>query len=138
MKNTFLALCAAIACLFTLAACSTTTPVSLGIELAGIDRSTGRATLRLLNPGVVAYNVASSKHRVFIDGKAVGTVEVKAPEGVPAQRNVEQTGIFVPEKGASIASGQSSYRLESVLTLTLYGENTQQTKISGSGTVIVK
>lgn len=139
MKNTLLALCAAVALVVSFAACNSTMPVSLGVELASLDPVAGQATIRYTNPSVVSYNVERSSHRVFLDGKFVGTVELKAPLGIPRQRgNLEQSGTFVPEKGASVASGSANYRLESALTLVLYGDNLQTTKLSGSGTVVVK
>lgn len=138
MKNTLLALCAAVALLVSLAGCSSPIPVGLGIELASLDPAGGKATIRYLNPSVVAYNVERSSHRVYLDGKLAGTVEIKAPIGIPQQRNLEQSGTFVAEKGASLPTGSASYRVESTLTLVLYGENLQTSKLSGSGTVVVK
>lgn len=139
MKNTLLALCAAVALVVSFTACGSSIPVSLGVELASLDPASGQATIRYSNPSVVAYNVERSSHRVFIDGRFVGTVELKAPLGIPQQRNaIEQNGTFVPDKGASIAAGTANYRLESTLTLVLYGENLQTSKLSGSGTVVVK
>jgi hypothetical protein len=138
MKNTLLALCAAVALVVSFSACSSQMPVGLGIELVSLDAKAGHATVRYLNPSVVAYNVEHSSHRVILDGKFVGTVELKAPIGIPQQRNLEQSGTFVAEKSANIAAGSASYRLESTLFLVLYGDNLQTSKISGSGTVVVK
>lgn len=139
MKNTLLALCAAVALIVSFTACSSPIPVGLGVELAALDSAAGKATIRYSNPSVVAYNIDHSSHRVFIDGRFVGTVELKAPLGIPQQRNgIEQSGTFVPEKGAGIAAGAANYRLESTLTLVLYGENLQTSKLTGSGMVVVK
>lgn len=138
MKNTLLALCAAVALVVSFTACSSQVPVGLGVELVSLDASAGKATVRFLNPSVVAYNVEQSSHRVFLDGKFVGTIELKAPLGIPQERNLEQSGAFVAGKGASVVAGSASYRLESILTLVLYGDNLQTSKLSGSGTVVVK
>lgn len=138
MKNTLLALCAAVALVVSFSACSSRIPVGLGIELASLEAAAGKATVRYVNPSVVSYNVDHSTHRVFLDGKLVGKIEIKAPLGIPAQRNLEQGGTFVAEKGANVATGSANYRLQSELTLVLYGENVQTSKLSGSGTVVVK
>lgn len=138
MKNTLLALCAAVALVASFSACSSQIPVGLGIELTSLDAKAGKATVRYLNPSVVAYNVEHSTHRVFLDGKLAGTIELKAPLGIPQQRNLEQSGTFVAEKGVNVVSGAANYRLESTLFLVLYGDNLQTSKISGSGTVVVK
>lgn len=138
MKNTLLALGAAVALIVSFAACSSQIPVGLGVELASLELSAGTATIRYANPSVVSYNVEHSSHRVFLDGKFVGTVELKAPLGIPQQRNLEQSGTFVVDKGANISAGSANYRLESTLTLVLYGENLQTSKLAGSGTVVVK
>ncbi|MBI2514284.1 MAG: hypothetical protein HYV96_20110 [Opitutae bacterium] len=138
MKNTLLALCAAVALVVSFSACSSQMPVGLGIELVSLDAGAGKATVRYLNPSVVAYNVEHSSHRVFLDGKLAGTIEIKAPLGIPQQRNLEQSGTFVAGKGAGVPAGSASYRLESTLTLVLYGDNLQTSKLSGSGTVVLK
>lgn len=138
MKNTLLALCAAVALVVSFSACSSRVPVGLGVELASLEAAAGKATVRYVNPSVVAYNVDHSRHRVFLGGKLVGTIEIKAPLGIPAQRNLEQSGTFTPEKGTSVSAGAADYRIESELTLVLYGENQQHAKLSGSGTVVVR
>jgi hypothetical protein len=138
MKNTLLALCAAVALVVSFAACSSPIPVGLGVELLSLEPATGKATIRYSNPSVVGYNIERSSHRVFFDGKFVGTVELKAPLGIPQQHNLEQSGTFVADKGVNIPAGSANYRVESTLTLVLYGENLQTSKLTGSGTVVVK
>lgn len=138
MKNTLLALCAAVALVVSFSACSSRIPVGLGIELAALEAAAGQATVRYVNPSVVSYNVEHSTHRVFLDGKLVGKIEIKTPLGIPAQRNLEQSGTFVADKGASLPVGSANYRIESELTLVLYGDNQQTSKLSGSGAIVVK
>jgi hypothetical protein len=136
MKKTLLALCA-LALSVVFSACSSQIPINLGVELASLSRD-GQATVRFVNPSVVAYNIAQSTHRVYLDGKLAGTIALKNAAGIPSQRSTEQAGIFTPEKGQTLAAGRAMYQLESRLTLTLYGETTQVTTLKNSGTVVVK
>jgi hypothetical protein len=112
----------------------------LAVELASLARTpdgNAVATIRIRNPNVVAYNVAESEHRIHVNGRQVGTVKIRQPTGVPAQSNAAtQTGTL--EGAASLPSGTADYRMESKLVLRLYGETTQDLKLTSSGSVTIE
>ncbi len=96
------------------------------------------ADLVLLNPSVVAFNVASSKHALYLDGRLVGHVAIKDPVGVAAQSQASLTAPLQLEKGAALpADGRAGYRLETELELRLYGETVEYTKLNASGTLTI-
>ena len=57
---------------------------------------------------------------------------------MPAQNVAEQRGNLELERGASVAAGTTAYRLESRLVLTLWGDRTEESKLSASGSVTVR
>jgi hypothetical protein len=126
-----------------LASCSSNTNATVGLrlELESIERDGNggaTATVRIVNPNLVAYNIDRATHRVFLGERLVGTLEVKRPLGIPAQNVGRHTGALTMDKSATLAVGSASYRLESKVVLRLYGERTEDAKLSGSGTVTVK
>lgn len=126
-----------------LASCSSSTNATVGLrlELDSIQRDANggaTATVRFVNPNLVAYNIDSATHRIYLGDRFVGTLEVKRPLGIPAQNVGLHTGALTLDKGATIAAGSTSYRIESKIVLRLYGERTEDAKFHGSGTVTVK
>lgn len=140
MKKYLLALFALpLAALLT--SCGNSIKVNVGIELVSINRGQsgqGTAVVRFVNPTVVAYNFAQSTHQVWLDGKPAGVIEITAPLGLPAERSIEQEGKFTADKGATLSPGNASYRIESRVLVTLWGDSTQNEKFGGTGTVVVK
>lgn len=141
MKNTLLALCAAFALVVSFTGCGGRMPVSVDLELVSLEpgaAGNGKATLRFINHGVVAYNFRETTTRVLIDGKPVGTIAIKNALGIPASAAVEQSGVFTADKGVTIPAGAARYQLDMQVTVTLYDENTEKLKLAGSGTVVLK
>lgn len=141
MKNTLLALCAALALVVGFTGCGGHIPVSVDLELVSLDRGAdgnGKATLRFINRGIVAYNFKETTTRVLIDGKPVGTIAIKNAVGIPASAAVEASGAFMADKGVSIPSGTARYQLDTQVTVTLYDENTEKLKLSSGGTIVLK
>jgi hypothetical protein len=96
-------------------------------------------TIRIINPNVVAYNVAKAEHRIHLNGRLLGTVKIDRPVGVPAQNSsAQQIGSIKLDAGATLPSGIAEYRMESELLLRLWGESTQDLELSSSGSVTVK
>jgi LEA14-like dessication related protein len=124
-----------------------TTMVGLQAELTGISRTgEGSATVtwRVVNPNIVAYLVARADHRIFLDGVQIGTISDRDALAVPAQSKPERTSKLViagpaAERAlaAAVAAGSAAYRLESVVTIRLYGENTDKSDLRASGSVPV-
>jgi hypothetical protein len=113
----------------------------LSLELAALERGADgavTATVRVVNPNLVAYNLLRTTHRVFLDGRAVGTLKYDQPTGVPAQNVAELRGRLELEPGATVNAGTTAYRLESRLVLTLWGDRTEDAKLSAIGTVTVR
>lgn len=137
MKKTLLALCAL--CLATLhTSCGNSIQINIGLELVSLDRGEGSAVVRFVNPTIVAYNLANSKHQVWLDGRSAGVIEIDTPIGLAAEQSYEQKGKFIAEKGANLPAGTAHYRLESRVTVTLWGDQTQTNKLAANGTVLVK
>jgi LEA14-like dessication related protein len=124
-----------------------TTMVGLQVELTGIDRAgEGNTSVswRVVNPNIVAYLVAQANHRVYLDGVLVGTINDRDALAVPAQSKPTRTSMLeiagpAAERAlaAAVAAGSAAYRLESVVTIRLYGESTDKSDLRTSGTVPV-
>ncbi|MFI5357486.1 MAG: hypothetical protein ACHQ4G_09140 [Opitutales bacterium] len=113
----------------------------LSIEVARLERAAdGAITVQmiLLNPSVVAFNIAGSTHKLFLDGRLAGRLTVTDPVGLAAQSQSAFSALLVPEKGVALpASGHAGYRIESELNLRLYGDSVEYTKLAAEGTVPV-
>ncbi|MBA4137339.1 MAG: hypothetical protein C0518_08505 [Opitutus sp.] len=141
MKNFLLSLCCLGALL--VAGCSNTSAgmAGLAIELQSVERQSDGsavATVRLVNPNTVSYNVASATHQIYLGDRAVGTLEITKPMGLPSQTVGLHTGALKLEKSATLSGGSTSYRLESRLVLVLWGDRNETSKLSARGTVEVK
>jgi hypothetical protein len=138
MRKLVAPLLLAIGLLALLVGCSSPPLTGFTIELQKIEQAADGsliATARLVNPNVVAYNVDSSTHALYLDGKLAGTLSASGAEGVPAQNSVVTTAKFSTAPGFVLKSGTASYRLESVLVMRLYGDSTEKQKLTSTGTV---
>ena len=138
MRKLVVPLLLAVGLLALLAGCSSPPLTGFTIELQKIEKAsdgTLLATARLVNPNVVAYNVDSSTHSLYLDGKLAGTLSTSGAEGVPAQGSVMTTAKFATAPGFVLTAGKASYRLESVLVMRLYGDSTEKQKLTSTGTV---
>jgi hypothetical protein len=142
-------LCALLVFATLLAGCGgpNTTTVGLKVELVGIARtSDGRTqvTWRLLNPNIVPYLVARATHRISLDGAQIGTVDDREVLAIPAQTNAERTSVLKPAGAgtdaalaAAAKNGSGSYRVETTLVISLFGDTTEKGDLRGAGTVPV-
>lgn len=125
-----------------LAGCSSSPALAgLQVELVSVERQADGAAIasvRLVNPTTVAYNVAGATHRLFLDERPLGTLEIKQPVGVPSQNVGLHTGRLALEKGATLPSGPAAYRLESRVVLVLWGDRQETAKLAARGRVTVK
>jgi len=131
------------------AGCSSTGNIMVGlkVELTGIDRAgdgSPQVAWRLVNPNVVPYLVAKVTHRVYLDGVLVGTIANDEAAAVPARSNLDRRHALqlagpAAERalGAAGAAGSAAYRVESVLTIRLYGDNLEKASLTAAGTVPV-
>jgi len=113
----------------------------MSIEAVRVVRQAdGSATvdLVLLNPSVVSYNIASSKHTLTLDGRVVGKLVINEPLGLPAQGQASLSSPLLTDQGVALPAGpQASYRLETELKLNLYGDSVEYTKLSAAGTLTI-
>ncbi len=109
--------------------------VNLSIAADG----SAKATLRYVNPNVIVYNVASAKHRIYINGRFLANAEAKKPAGVPPTSElVEQDVTFkVPPSGWPVA-GAANYRVESTINLLVYDDNEETHRLESAGQVVVQ
>lgn len=113
----------------------------LGVELAGIERTAdggATATVRIVNPNTVAYNVYSGTYRIALGNGYTGTFTVTKPTGIPAQSTGTHTGALTAAAGATPGPGEISYRLEARLELTLWDDQKETAKLNASGSLVVK
>jgi hypothetical protein len=131
----------ALAALLTVAGCNTARPGLAGLkaELAKleIEGATGKATIRYTNPNLIAYNLAQSKHKIHVAGWS-GVAETREAFGVPPQAVAEQVVALKPERLEQLAAGAQDYRLESDLTMRLYGESRESMGVTANGRVVVE
>jgi hypothetical protein len=140
MRRLLIPLVLSLATLAAFTACTSRVPVSgLSVELLKLERASDgsvMATVQVDNATVIAFNIANSKHQLILNGKPAGTLEIKEPLGLPAQRNMPQTGRLVLT-GGELPSGNATYQLNSELALVLSGDKHEIQKFSTSGTVQV-
>ena len=140
--------------LLTLAAvllpgCSSHNSITVGlkIELLGIERArdgTAQVTWRVTNPNLASYLLAETSHRIYLNGSLVGKTTDKEPMGVPAQLSTSRTTkLLVADQAAerilreALAAGSASYRVETQVTVRLYGDTIDRSGLTNSGTVPV-
>lgn len=141
MKNALLPLLL-LGTLALFAGCSSpNVGAGLQLELGSIERTAdggATATVRIVNPNMVAYNVATGVHTLSLGNGYTGTLTIRKPVGIPAQSTGLHTGPLVAGKGAALVGGETSYQLESRVELTLWDDQKEDLKQRASGTVTVK
>lgn len=138
---------AALFTLFAAGCSSNTVMVGLQTELTGIARAndgTTQVSWRVVNPNIVSYLVAGAEHRIYFDGVLVGATKDREPMAVPAQSKVDRTSTLAPAGAAAertltaaLKAGSATYRLESTVTIRLYGDTTEKNTLTATGTVPV-
>lgn len=96
-------------------------------------------TLRYTNEGINAFGLSGSKHKVYLNGKYVGTAVSDRPLGIaPLQTTTQDVTINFENLALArelLSAGQSqkiSYRLESVLFQTI-DDDKYQNRVSSDG-----
>lgn len=120
---------------------STPVATGLGVELASVERTAdggATATVHIVNPNTVSYNVFSGTYRIVLGNGYTGTFTVTKPTGIPAQSKGAHTGTLTPAGGAPLSAGATTYRLESRIELTLWDDQKETAKLNASGSVVVK
>ncbi len=124
-----------------------TITVGLKIELTGIERAgdgTVQVTWRVSNPNLASYLLSQTSHAIYLNGTLVGKTMDKDPMGVPAQLSAIKTSkLLVADQTAkrilhdALAAGSARYRVESQITVRLYGDTIDRSSLTNSGTVTV-
>jgi hypothetical protein len=129
--------------------CSSSNTITAGLraELTGLAHDgdgTTRADWRMVNPNVVSYLLAQSSHRVYLDGVLIGTITDKDAMALPAKNHsarsttLKSAGAAAERAVAAAATAKSaSYRIESDIIIRLYGDSTERSSLSSTGTVPV-
>ncbi len=121
--------------------CNTPRPglAGLSVELVKIevDGAGARATVRYVNPNLMSYNLAQSRHKIEV-GAWSGLAETREPFGVPPRNTVEQTVALRPERLDQLAAGAADYRMDSDFSLRLYGESRESLHLSARGRTVVE
>ncbi len=129
-----------LAVALVLGACTTTRPglAGLSVELVKIEveGAAARATVRYVNPNLMAYNLAQTRHKIQI-GAWSGVAETREAFGVPPRNTVEQTVALKPERLDQLTAGAVDYRMESDFSLRLYGESRESLELSARGRTVV-
>lgn len=141
MKKLLLPLLFALAAVTLFQGCSSNnTLIGLQVQLVKLERKadgTLLASLQFSNPTVGSLNVFKSTHQLTLGGRPAGELEVVEPLGLPALQTVTTTATFRHGSRAADVSGPVSYRLESLLTLSIFNTTEQLYKTSSAGTVTV-
>ena len=119
----------------------------LRIELTGLERAgdgTVTVSWRIMNPNVAPYLMTRVRHKIYLNGTLVGKTMDNDPMGVPAQLSTSKTSkLSVADQAAerilreALTAGSASYRVESLITVRLYGETIDRSSLTNSGTVPV-
>ena len=119
----------------------------LRVELTGIERTadgTASVSWRVQNQNVSSYLVGQVTNNIFLNGTLVGKTFDQDPMGVPAAGSAAKTSKLVlagPAAAqvltAALAQGPVNYRVESILIISIYGDDTERGNIASSGTVSV-
>jgi LEA14-like dessication related protein len=129
--------------------CSSSNTITAGlkVELTGIARAgdgTTRAEWRVVNPNVVSYLLAQSTHRVYLDGVLVGTITDKEAMALPANNHSARSTLLKSDGAAAeraltaaAAAKSASYRVDSNIVIRLFGDSTENSTLSSTGTVPV-
>jgi hypothetical protein len=116
-------------------------------ELTGIicgSDGTVTATWHVTNTNVVSYLFARVRSKVYVNGSYVGMIVNENPLGIPASTEVDRSGQITGSDAAAkrvladaLAHGSASYQVDTQVTVRIYGDTVEETKLSHSGTVPV-
>jgi hypothetical protein len=120
--------------------------VGLRVELTKIERAsdgTVSVAWHIVNPNVTPYLLARVANRIYLNGTLVGTTLDTNAIAIPAQTTTGKATTLTPASPAAqlitaaAAQGHADYRVETALTVQLYGEQTDDATLVNSGSVPV-
>jgi hypothetical protein len=116
-------------------------------ELTGIvcaSDGTVTASWHVTNPNIVSYLFARVRSKVYLNGTYVGMIVDENPLGIPASAEVDRAGKITGGDAAArgvladaVAHGPASYRVDTQITIRIYGDSVEESKLTHTGTVPV-
>lgn len=146
MKFTPLVLLAMLA--VWLGGCSSSSRIiatGLSIELTAVQPQADgsvKVTWHVANTNIVSYLLSEVQHKITLNGAALGTLEEHEPLAVPANTNAGRTSVVKASPQAlqllqAAGTGPVRYQVDSKITILIYGDTTEVSKLSNSGSVPV-
>lgn len=113
-------------------------------EIVRAGDGTVTASWHVTNTNVVSYLFARVRSKIYLNGVYLGVIINENPLGIPAGTDVERSGIITGGDAAAsralaeaLAHGSASYRVDTQITVRIYGETVEETKLTHTGTVPV-
>jgi uncharacterized lipoprotein YajG len=115
----------------------------LSIELTSLAPQadgTVKVGWHVANANIVSYLLSRVNHRISVNGVALGTINDLEPLAVPASTNAPRTSVLKPTAEAAKllqSTGSVRYEVDTKITILIYGETTEDSKLSNRGSVAV-
>ena len=151
MKKAFLPFCLLALLVALVSGCTNTSKlVSTGLkaEVTSITRGhdgSVTASWRVTNDNVVAYLFTRVRAKIYLNGSYLGLITNNPPLAIPANTMSVRSGkVIGGDAGASraldtaVAQGSASYRVDSQITICIYDDSFEESKLTAAGTVVVK
>ncbi len=141
-------LLALLASIFT-ACVNSSRIIATGLEakLTSIVRSsdgTVTASWHVNNPNIVSYLFSRVASKIYLNGSYVGALVSEDPLGIPANSEVDRSGIITGGDAAAarvisdaITHGSATYRVDTQITIRIYDDTIEKSSLTNSGTVPV-
>jgi hypothetical protein len=120
----------------------------LRVELTGIERASDgavSASWHVVNTNIVAYLLSHVSHKIYLNGTYLGMIVDNEPLGVPANSHTGRTNRLTGGDTTAArvlteaaASGSANYRVETQITVLIYGDTNEKAALASSGTVPVR
>lgn len=134
-------------CLFV-AGCTSNSRIiatGLGVELTAIapqPDGTVKVSWHVANTNIVSYLLSRVHQKISLNGVTLGTIEDLEPLAVPASTNTGRTTTIKPTAEAarllqSAGNGTLAYEVNTKITILIYGDTTEDSKLSNRGTVAI-
>ena len=123
--------------------------IATGLEakLTSIVRSsdgTVTASWHVNNPNIVSYLFSRFASKIYLNGSYVGAIVSEDPLGIPANSEVDRSGIITGGDAAAarvisdaITHGSATYRVDTQITIRIYDDTIEKSSLTNSGTVPV-
>lgn len=151
MKKALLPFCLLALLAALVSGCTNTSKlVSRGLkaEVTSIVRAPDgsvTASWRVTNDNIVAYIFNRVRAKIYLNGTYLGLLTNDTPLAIPANtmsvRSGKVTGGDPAARralDAAVAQGSASYRVDSQVTICIYDDTFEESKLTAAGTVTVK